>query len=110
MTDARGASLAPRTVEMKPAPNMIVLSASTATQVSQPYAEGSHGLFTYFLLKKLKETKGAVSVDELFNYVRKNVELVSNNSVRYRLQEQTPTLMKGGKADTGAPLRLKEGD
>lgn len=96
--DSRGIALAPD--ETRPAPNMVVLSASTAKQISQPYTEGSHGLFTYFLLKKLQETKGAVSVNELFRYVKENVERVSADNERYRLQTQTPTLLTGSKVST----------
>lgn len=98
---SRGVGLAP--AETRPAPNMVVLSASTAKQISQPYAEGSHGLFTYFLLMKLKETKGSVSVKELFRYVKENVERVSADKERYRLQTQTPTLLTGSKM-SGAEL------
>ena len=33
-----------------------------------------HGLFTYFLLKKLQETKGNVTYGELADYINKNVK------------------------------------
>lgn len=82
-------------LSVSPAPQMIVFAASAKDQVSQPYAEGSHGLFTYFLLKKLKETRGDVSMNELFRYVRENVSGIAADKERYRLRPQTPTLLCG---------------
>jgi hypothetical protein len=50
--------LAGRMVKIKPAEenisgNMVVFSASTGEQSALPYKKEKHGLFTYFLLKKL---------------------------------------------------------
>lgn len=33
-----------------------------------------HGLFTYYLLKKLQETKGNVTLGELSDYIKTQVE------------------------------------
>ena len=38
------------------------------------YDEQSHGMFTYFLLKKLQETSGNVSYSDLADYINKNVK------------------------------------
>ena len=62
--------LASRSVAIKPnvaAPkgNMVVFSASSNDETAYPYHEKGHGLFTYFLCKKLQETEGKVTLGEL---------------------------------------------
>ena len=42
-------------------------------ETAMPYKEKQHGLFTYFLLKKIQETKGEVSYGELADYIKSNV-------------------------------------
>lgn len=54
--------------------NAVVFSASSADETAMTYPEKGHGLFTYFLLKKLQETGGDVSYDELSSYINKNVK------------------------------------
>ncbi len=53
--------------------NMIVFSSSTGDETALPFDEMQHGLFTYYLLKKLQDTKGDVTYGELFEYVSTNV-------------------------------------
>lgn len=53
--------------------NTIVFSAASADETAMPFKEKQHGLFTYFLLKKLQETKGKVSYGELADYIKNNV-------------------------------------
>ena len=65
--------------------NLVVFTASSGDQKSYPFKEKGHGIFTYFLLKKLQETKGNVSFDELGKYIKDNVEqnsLLKNNSLQ----------------------------
>ncbi len=54
--------------------NAVVFSASSADETAMTYPEKGHGLFTYFLLKKLQETSGDVTYDELAEYINKNVK------------------------------------
>ena len=54
--------------------NSVVFSASSGDETAMTYPEKGHGLFTYFLLKKLQETGGNVSYSELANYINKNVK------------------------------------
>lgn len=54
--------------------NAIVFSASSGDETAMTYSEKGHGLFTYFLLKKLQETKGNLSYAELADYIKKNVQ------------------------------------
>ncbi len=46
-------------------PNVAVFSAAALNQSAWGIPDQSHGVFTYVLLKKLKETKGEVSYEEL---------------------------------------------
>ncbi len=73
----------------KPQGNMVVFSAASGEQIAHPYMEQSHGLFTYYLLKKLKESKGRVSLKELQAYIESKV--TAHASVRLH-EEQTPTV------------------
>jgi hypothetical protein len=49
--------------------NMVVFTSSTGSETSGPFPEQQHGLFTYYLLKKLQESKGHVSYKELSDYL-----------------------------------------
>lgn len=57
--------------------NIVVFSASGGDQESLFYKEKEHGIFTYFLLKKLQETKGNVTYGEIANFVKRKVPLIS---------------------------------
>lgn len=86
--------LAARAIKIKPQSgeiigNIIVFSASSGEQSSLPYKDKKHGMFTYFLLKKMQTTAGNVNYKDLFEYVRKEVQL---NSVIKNSKEQDPEL------------------
>ncbi|MBU2652190.1 MAG: S46 family peptidase [Bacteroidetes bacterium] len=86
--------LAARGVKVKPKENiirgnMVVFAASSGDQSALPYDEMNHGMFTYFLLKKLKETKGEVTYKELADYLQYNVSL---ESLRINNKEQDPQI------------------
>ena len=53
---------------------MVVFASSSGDETSAVYNEKQHGFFTYFLLKKLQQTKGATDLkalsDYIYNYVR----------------------------------------
>ena len=53
--------------------NTVVFSAASGDETAMPFKEKQHGLFTYFLLKKLQETKGNVTYGELAEYIKDNV-------------------------------------
>lgn len=73
--NARSVRMAPSTEEGMVTGNMIVFTASTGEQTAQALNKQQHGLFTYYLLKKLKETSGNVTYEDLFDYILKNVQL-----------------------------------
>lgn len=60
-----------------PTGNVVVFAASQGNQTASVNDKEKHGLFTYYLLKKLKETEGDVSLYELTNYVMNEVNLKS---------------------------------
>jgi|GEM_PF-6241137 hypothetical protein len=67
--------------------NLIVFSATSEDQKANPYNEKNHGLFTYFLLKKLQETQGNATYSELADYLKRKVQ---GQSLRNNSDEQTP--------------------
>jgi len=72
--------LAARGVKIKPKEqivtgNMVIFSATSEDQSAFPYKDKQHGMFTYYLLKKLQETKGDVSYKELYEYIHRNVSI-----------------------------------
>lgn len=71
-----------------PLGKMVVFSAAQGDETAYPFIEKGHGLFTYYLLKKLKETKGKASLGELSSYL---VEKVSRESIVCNGKSQTPS-------------------
>ena len=69
--------------------NMVILSAATNEQTAYPYKQKKHGLFTYYLLKKLQETKGNVTYGELDRFL---LDQVSRRSVVANGREQNPSV------------------
>ncbi len=59
--------------------NMIILAASSGSEVSQEYESKSYGLFTFFLLKILQDTKGKITYGELATRLIEEVHLTSLN-------------------------------
>lgn len=87
--------LAARGVKIKPKQNVVtgnivVFSASSDEQSALPYTDEQHGMFTYFLLKKLQDSKGRANYVELADYVEKNVSI---ESLRINQKEQDPKLL-----------------
>ena len=76
--------------EEKPQGNLVVFSAASGAETAYPYKEKGHGMFTYFLLKKLQETKGVVTLGELSDYITTNVK---RQSVVTNRKAQAPTVM-----------------
>ena len=68
--------------------NSVVFSAAQGDETAYVYQDKSHGMFTYFLLKKLQETKGNVSYGELSDFI---TEKVSRMSLVENSKSQTPT-------------------
>lgn len=86
----RGIRIKPK-LEIPPA-NTIVFSASSGDQSALPYTTKQHGIFTYFLLKKLQDTQGNLTYGELADYLQTQVSL---QSLRINKKEQDPQIIYG---------------
>ena len=71
-----------------PTGNVIVFSAAQGDETAYPLSEQNHGLFTYFLLKELKQTKGEATLGDIINNVTSSV---SQQSIIVNKKSQTPT-------------------
>lgn len=76
--------------------NGVIFTASSSTQVSSWYHKKQHGLFTYFFLNGLrgkadKDNDGQVTVQELGEYVKRNV----TEQARQLNRVQTPEVTGG---------------
>jgi hypothetical protein len=84
--------LAARGVKIKPKDemlggNMVVFTAGSGEQSALPYKDKKHGMFTYFMLKKIQETGGDVTYGELKDYISRNVSI---ESLKINQKEQDP--------------------
>lgn len=86
MADARAIARVPKKQGLTG--KVAVLSATSDEQTALPYHDKGHGMFTYYLLKRLQETKGNVTLSDLKDYITKEVSL--NSSIINR-KKQTPT-------------------
>lgn len=88
LASARGVAI--KVKQTIPVGNMVVFTAAQGDETAFPYKEEEHGLFTYYLLKKLQETKGNATLGELSDYIKEQVErqsIVTNGKL------QSPSIM-----------------
>ena len=88
MASARGVAI--KVKETAPQGKMIVFTAAQGDETAYPFQSQQHGMFTYYLLKKLQETHGQATMGELGDYLTREVKrqsFVENNKV------QTPTIV-----------------
>ena len=76
--------------------NMTVMAAASGDQISSTYDEKGHGLFTYYLLKGIKnedvvKQDGSLAISDLFSYLKPQVERIARKQYN---NEQTPQLME----------------
>ncbi len=79
-----------------PQGNMVVFSAAQSDETALPNEEEGHGMFTYYILKKLQETNGDVTLQDLSQYVIREVgrkSAVTNKA-------QTPTVTPSSTVGT----------
>lgn len=85
---ARGVAL--KVKDDVPTGNMVVFTAATGQQTAFPFKEKGHGMFTYYILKKLQDSKGDVSLGDLTDYVSQQV---AQQSAVVNKRSQTPTVI-----------------
>jgi hypothetical protein len=88
LLSARGVRIKPK--EETVTGNTVVFSAATGEQSALPFHDQKHGMFSYFLMKKIQETKGKVTYGELFKDVFNSVRI---ESVRINEKPQDPELI-----------------
>jgi hypothetical protein len=79
--------------------NVTVLAAASGHQISSTYEEKSHGLFTYFMLKGIKDgdvvrQNGSIAVGDLFAFMKPQIERIARKQYN---NEQTPQLIGAKK-------------
>jgi len=89
---ARGVKVKPREVALTG--NLVVFTATSGEQSALAFDEKKHGIFTYYLLKKLKETQGKTTYGDLADYLKKEISL---QSVLINNKEQEPQVNVGEK-------------
>lgn len=102
---ARGVAI--KAVSEAPEGNSVVFSAANGEETAFPYKEKGHGMFTYFLLKKLQETKGDVTLGELAEYVKTQV---GAQSIVVNRKKQTPTVVPSATANDWKSMKLRPQD
>ena len=95
LASARGVAL--KTKSGVPQGKMVVFSAAQGDETAYPNREQQHGLFTYYLLKKLQETEGNVGLKDLGDYVTKQV---SQQSLLLNSKKQTPCVTPSAEVGT----------
>lgn len=96
LASARGVAI--KVKQATPVGNIVVFSAAQGDETAYPYKEEEHGLFTYYLLKKLQETKGDVTLGELGGYIKTQVErqsIVTNGKL------QSPSILPASSIGNG---------
>lgn len=91
---ARGVAIKAKSGQ--PQGKMVVFSAAQGDETAYPNNEERHGMFTYYLLKKLQESKGEVTLKELGDYI---VENVSQQSILLNGKSQTPCVTPSSSLD-----------
>lgn len=87
LASARGVAI--KVKKVAPKGNLLVFSAAQGDETAYPYKEQRHGMFTYYLLKKLQETKGETTLGELCDYVTSEVR---KQSIVINGKMQTPSI------------------
>lgn len=87
LASTRGIKLKPKDAQVQG--NLVVFSAASADQSALPFDEKGHGMFTYFLLSKLRESKGGATLGEIADYV---IDGVRRQSAVMDRHLQTPSV------------------
>ena len=103
LVESKGVAVKAKSIS--PQGRTITFSACQGIESAGVYEEQKHGLFTYYLLKKLQDSKGDCSLGELSNYLTSNVV---RQSVIINAKSQTPSIMASPVlGDSWKNLKLK---
>ena len=84
-----GRAIAIKVKKNAPVGNMVVFSAAQSDETAYQNNKEKHGMFTYYLLKKLQDSEGNVLYGELCDYIIKEV---SQRSIVLNGKSQTPSV------------------
>jgi len=106
-----GLSVARSGIKLKPketdlGSKIVSFTASTGDEISQKYEAQQHGLFTYYVLKILKETNGNINYDEFSKKLQTEVKDRSNKIDG--LKEQNPKVSIGSGAINWENWKINE--
>lgn len=87
LISARGVAI--KSKQNKPQGKVVVFSAAQGDETAYAYDEQYHGLFTFYLLKKIKDTNGNMTLGELASFLTDNV---TKKSLIIHGKSQTPTV------------------
>lgn len=87
LTSARGIAI--KQVQPQLENNTIVLSACSGTETAYAFNQQQHGMFTYFLLKYIKDNNGKVKLGDLSDSI---IAEVKQNSMDVNGKLQTPSV------------------
>jgi len=103
LADGRGVRIRPTEYALRG--NIVVFSAATGDETAFPYGQKYHGLFTYYLLKKMKEDISNITYKGLIDYLSTNV---GQQSVIMNQKSQTPQIRVSSElADEWQNFKLK---
>ena len=103
LAESRGAAVKSKTGVLKG--NAVAFSAAQGDETAYVYQDKSHGMFTYFLLKKLQESKGEVNYGDLADFINDKVtkmSLVENSKMQTPAANASSSLV-----DTWRKCKLK---
>lgn len=84
---ARGVAIKPKNEVLTG--NMVVFTAASGDETALSYGDKRHGMFTYFLLDKLKKSQGNATFGEIFSTLSTEVK---KNSMLENDKLQTPSV------------------
>lgn len=103
MASARGVAI--KTKAEEPKGKMVVFTAAQGDETAYPYRSQKHGMFTYYLLRKLQETKGDVTLGVLADYITREVK---RQSFDENSRSQTPSIKASASiGDVWRGMKLK---
>jgi TonB family protein len=103
LTSSRGVAMKPKS--NIPNGKLIVFSATQGDETAFPFREKEHGLFTYYLIDKINNAQGTLSLGDLQKYVSTEV---LRKSVVINRKRQTPCInTSSGIGATWQDIRLK---
>lgn len=83
--------------------NTVVFSAAQGDETAYPFKSQQHGMFTYYVLEKLQESGGAITLGELSQYVTQQVK---RKSVVENGKSQTPSVVYASNNDNWRNWKL----